>query len=99
MTTRRPTWRHYHRGLMAEAAADVPSSSLESANTAMSKTKRRNGRSVNGGRARRKREDHRQARLFDTSPSATSVAPTVKLGGVAAADLLGFAQGRRFVTI
>src|SRR5262245_61146046 len=97
MTVRRPTWRHYYRGLMAEAAADVPSSSLESAKT-MSKAKGRNSRSVRGARKGPKRENTRQAKLFDVSPNVRSVASIDECGN-AAADLLGFAQNQRFRTI
>jgi N6-adenosine-specific RNA methylase IME4 len=93
----RPTWRNYHRGLMAEAAADVPSSSLESVKPAMSKTKGRNGRGVGRLRRTRSRKDSRQAKLVDISPVPKSVGP--RLAQAAAADLLGFAQSRRFATI
>src|SRR5215468_6780184 len=94
----RPTWRNYHRGLMAEAASDVPSSTLKSVKPAMSKTKGRNGRGV--GRFRRERKRHsRQAKLFDISPNPKCVAPVVQPGRDAAADLLGFVQGQRFATI
>jgi len=84
---------------MVEAAADVPSASLESAKTAMSKTKGRNGRNVSGARKERKREDTRQAKLLDISPGARKTAPTVDLCVDAGAELLSFAQGRRFATI
>src|SRR5262249_9754516 len=82
-----PTWRNYYRGLMAEAAEDVPSSSSESAKPAMSKTKGRNGRGADPARKGRKREDSRQAKLFDLAPAPKS------------ADLLDFARGRRFATV
>src|SRR4051794_18192273 len=94
----RPTWRNYYRGLMAEATADVPSSTLESVKPAMWKTKGRSGRGVGRLRKERKR-DSRQAKLSDISPSPKSVAPVMQPGRDAAADLLGFARGQRFTTI
>jgi N6-adenosine-specific RNA methylase IME4 len=81
---------------MAEAAADVPLSSLESVKPVMSKTKGRNGRSVGRQRKTRSREDSRQAKLVEISPGPKSVGP---LAQDAAADLLAFAQSRRFATI
>src|SRR5882672_10860428 len=98
MTALRATWRHYYRGLMAEAAADVPSASLES-KAAMSKTKGHNDRKVSGARKERKRKGTRQAKLLDIPPGARKTAPTVDLCVDAGAELLSFAQGRRFATI
>ena len=99
MTALRATWRHYYRGLMAEAAADVPSASLELAKAAMSKTKGHNGRKVSGARKGRKRKDPRQAKLLDISPGARKAVPTIDRCVDAAAELLSFAQGQRFATI
>ena len=82
---------------MAEVAADVPSSTLESVKTAMSKTKGRNGRGVSHPRKGRKREDSRQAKVLDVSPRPKRVTSVAHLD--AASDLLGFAQGRRFATV
>jgi N6-adenosine-specific RNA methylase IME4 len=87
---------------MVKMAADVLLLSLELAKLAMSKTKGRKGHkghSVSRARKGRKREVSRQARLVGISLDSKSVVPIAARRPDTAAELLGFARGRRFATI